>query len=222
MPAAPSCATSCRTCSRATSTPRRLTARTLLLSELLDREPDHFGLPRLERRALVHGHCHHKAVLGMDAERCVLDRLGLSWELLDFGCCGMAGSFGYESGERYRVSIAAGERVLLPAVRHTPADTLIVSDGFPCRQQIADRHRASATPRRHHRARARRPARLVLRDALPVHRRGDLPTLGCPDHAPGEGAVIGERSRRNHARPSDRPANGRFDQTAAMPHADAG
>ena len=118
---------------------RRLTAQTLLLSELLDREPDRFDLRRVERRALVHGHCHHKAVLGLDAEKHVLDRLGLDWELLDSGCCGMAGSFGYEAGERYRVSIAAGERVLLPAVRRASADTLIVTDGFSCRQQIADR-----------------------------------------------------------------------------------
>jgi Fe-S oxidoreductase len=63
--------------------------------------------------------------------------MGLDVELPDAGCCGMAGSFGYEAGERYRVSMAAGERVLLPAVRSAPPDTLVLADGFSCRSQIA-------------------------------------------------------------------------------------
>ena len=69
--------------------------------------------------------------------------MGLDLEMPDTGCCGMAGSFGYEAGERYRVSIAAGERKLLPAIRDAAADTLILADGFSCRGQIksgTDRH----------------------------------------------------------------------------------
>jgi Fe-S oxidoreductase len=65
----------------------------------------------------------------------VLDRLGLDYEVLDSGCCGLAGSFGYEAGEKYDISMRAGERVLLPAVRAEP-NALIVTDGFSCRSQI--------------------------------------------------------------------------------------
>ena len=72
----------------------------------------------------------------MDAELRVLRRLGLDCEVPDSGCCGMAGAFGFEK-EHYEVSIAAGERVLLPRVRAAEADTLVVADGFSCREQIA-------------------------------------------------------------------------------------
>jgi Fe-S oxidoreductase len=66
----------------------------------------------------------------------VLDRLGLDHEVLDTECCGLAGSFGYERGERYEVSIKAGERQLLPRVREASPHTLILTDGFSCRTQI--------------------------------------------------------------------------------------
>jgi hypothetical protein len=62
--------------------------------------------------------------------------MGADLEALDSGCCGMAGSFGFEA-EHYDVSMKVGELVLLPAVRRAPADTLIVADGFSCREQIA-------------------------------------------------------------------------------------
>ena len=71
-----------------------------------------------------------------DAENAVLKKLGLDYELLDSGCCGMAGSFGFEAGH-YDISVAVGERVLLPAVRQADEDTLIIADGFSCREQIA-------------------------------------------------------------------------------------
>src|SRR5262249_36803163 len=83
-----------------------------------------------------HGHCHHKALMRMDAERSVLDKLGLDVQMLDAGCCGMAGAFGFEK-EHYDVAMHVGERVLLPAVRTAPQGTLIVADGFSCREQIA-------------------------------------------------------------------------------------
>jgi FAD/FMN-containing dehydrogenase/Fe-S oxidoreductase len=121
---------------------RRLTAQTLLLSEFLERHAAAWQPPRLARRAIVQGHCHQKAIMRMRAEEAVLDRLGLDWTRQDSGCCGMAGAFGYEKA-KYRVSIACGERVLLPAVRGADAETLIVADGFSCREQIAqttDRH----------------------------------------------------------------------------------
>ena len=114
---------------------RRLGQQTFLLSEFLERVD--FQPPRLARRAVVHGHCHHKAVMTMQAEEALLQRLGLDYTLLDSGCCGMAGAFGFEPGDHYAVSIAAGERVLVPAVRRADRDTLIVADGFSCREQIA-------------------------------------------------------------------------------------
>ncbi|HEX5724151.1 MAG TPA: hypothetical protein VFX98_01725, partial [Longimicrobiaceae bacterium] len=101
------------------------------------------GLPewrpgRLERRALVHGHCHQKALVGMGSTTEVLSRVeGLEFTVLDSGCCGMAGSFGYERGH-YEVSRACGERVLFPAVRAAAAEELVVAPGFSCRHQIAD------------------------------------------------------------------------------------
>ncbi|HUF78624.1 MAG TPA: FAD-linked oxidase C-terminal domain-containing protein, partial [Thermoanaerobaculia bacterium] len=118
---------------------RRLSAQTFTLAELLrDRlaAGDGFELPRLERRALVQAHCHHRSVLGVDADRALLAGLGLDHRYLDAGCCGMAGAFGYERGEKYRVSMACAERALLPEVRRADEDTLIVADGFSCRSQI--------------------------------------------------------------------------------------
>jgi Fe-S oxidoreductase len=115
----------------------RLQRQTFLLSEFLEQKAPDFPLPRLSKRAVVQGHCHHKAVLKMDAEEATLQRLGLEYNVLDSGCCGMAGAFGFEPGDHYQVSIGAGERVLFPAVRDADGNTLIVADGFSCREQIA-------------------------------------------------------------------------------------
>jgi Fe-S oxidoreductase len=70
------------------------------------------------------------------SERRLLERAGVEVELLKAGCCGLAGSFGYQAGDSYAVSGQAGERVLLPAVREADESTLIVADGFSCRTQI--------------------------------------------------------------------------------------
>ncbi len=74
----------------------------------------------------------------MDNEQTLLKKLGLEFEILNAGCCGMAGSFGYEKGEKYTVSVKAAERELAPAIRKVMADTLIIADGFSCRTQIYD------------------------------------------------------------------------------------
>jgi Fe-S oxidoreductase len=116
---------------------RRLASQTFLLSEFLVRKTGDWRPPALPGKALVHGHCHHKALFGMDDEEEVLRRLGLDFAVLDSGCCGMAGSFGFEAGLRYEVSRAVGEQVLLPAVRAAAAETLLIADGFSCREQIA-------------------------------------------------------------------------------------
>ncbi|MGZ3846918.1 MAG: FAD-binding oxidoreductase, partial [Flavisolibacter sp.] len=86
--------------------------------------------------ALVHGHCHHRSIMKMDCEKNVLDKTKMDYEVLPTTCCGMAGYFGYEKGKHYEVSIAAGEQTLLPAVRNAAKETIIISDGFSCREQI--------------------------------------------------------------------------------------
>ena len=108
--------------------------QTFLLSEFLVRHAD-YRPPQLKRKALVHGHCHHKSVLKFGAEEELLKRIGLDFQVLDSGCCGMAGSFGFEA-DKYELSVRIGERVLLPAIRQAAADTLIIADGFSCFEQI--------------------------------------------------------------------------------------
>jgi Fe-S oxidoreductase len=114
---------------------RKLSEQSLLLSEFLDRHAKQSRLPRISGKALVQVHCHHHAIMKPDAEKRVLARLGLDHEVLPSGCCGMAGSFGFEPG-KHEVSLRVAERVLLPKVRAADAATLILADGFSCREQI--------------------------------------------------------------------------------------
>ena len=113
----------------------KLRAQTFLLSEFLERHAPGFAPPKLERSVLVHGHCHHKALMKMTDEESLLKKMGATVTMPDAGCCGMAGPFGFEA-KKFDVSMAIGERVLLPAVRNASTDTLIVADGFSCREQI--------------------------------------------------------------------------------------
>jgi Fe-S oxidoreductase len=113
---------------------KRLSKQAVLLSELL--EARGWQPPMLPGKALVQRHCHHQAVMGFRSDQALLEALGLDYELLDSGCCGMAGSFGFEAGDKYEVSVKAGERVLLPMVRQAGPETVIVADGFSCRTQI--------------------------------------------------------------------------------------
>jgi FAD/FMN-containing dehydrogenase/Fe-S oxidoreductase len=115
---------------------RRLCEQSMLLSELL-LSADGWEAPTVDGPALHHGHCHQKALLGTERDEELLARLGLDVRSPDAGCCGLAGSFGYERGDNYDVSMKAGERVLLPAVRAAPPEALVVASGFSCRQQIA-------------------------------------------------------------------------------------
>jgi FAD/FMN-containing dehydrogenase/Fe-S oxidoreductase len=119
-----------------------LSKQVFLLSEFLEQRAPNFPLPKLPRRALVHGHCHHKAIMKMTAEEAVLKRMAVDFTVPAPGCCGMAGAFGFEK-DKYDISKAIGELELLPAVRQAPTDWLIVADGFSCREQISqetDRH----------------------------------------------------------------------------------
>jgi FAD/FMN-containing dehydrogenase/Fe-S oxidoreductase len=114
---------------------KRLAGLTMTLAEFLQEHAPQFELPKLPQHALVQGHCHHKAIMRFKSEKAILQRLGTRFEVLESGCCGMAGAFGYEK-EKYEVSQACGERVLLPKVREANPDTLILADGFSCREQI--------------------------------------------------------------------------------------
>ncbi len=132
---------------------RKLSSLTLTLAEFLEKRAQTFAPPRLEKEALVQGHCHHKAIMRLKHEKAQMDKLGLRYEVLESGCCGMAGAFGYEM-DKYGISMACGERVLLPRVREAGAETLILADGFSCREQIEQ-----ATGRKtHHLAEAIRMA----------------------------------------------------------------
>jgi Fe-S oxidoreductase len=87
---------------------------------------------------LVHGHCHHKSLFGTAPMEGLLKRAaGVHVDMLDAGCCGMAGSFGYER-EHYDLSMKIGEGRLFPAVRGRPEGSAVVATGFSCRHQIAD------------------------------------------------------------------------------------
>jgi len=114
----------------------RLSQQTFLLSEFLEQKAKHFQLPKLSRQALVHGHCHHKSVMGMTDEESVLRKMGIDFQTPASGCCGMAGAFGFEA-DKYGTSVAIGELELLPAVRKASPDCLIIANGFSCREQIA-------------------------------------------------------------------------------------
>ncbi len=114
----------------------RLRDQTMVLSEFLARyAPDYVGAGN-RRSILLQMHCHHRAIFNMKDQVAVLSAAGRDVKVLDSGCCGMAGPYGLER-KSYDVSQALAERVLLPAVRAAAPDTVIVADGFSCREQIA-------------------------------------------------------------------------------------
>ncbi len=119
----------------------RLAGASLLLEELLDpaRGDDRLTLAALPDGSVrVHGHCHEKAFAAMGALERVLGRIpGAAVDVIASGCCGLAGSFGYEA-EHAELSLAMGELELLPAVRATPTTTALVANGTSCRRQILD------------------------------------------------------------------------------------
>jgi FAD/FMN-containing dehydrogenase/Fe-S oxidoreductase len=115
---------------------KRLKKNVYTLAEFLEQKAPDFKIPQLQQKAIVHGHCHHKAIMKINADKNILKKTALDFSVLDSGCCGLAGGFGYEKGAHYDVSIKAGERVLLPTVRKAADTTLIIADGFSCREQI--------------------------------------------------------------------------------------
>jgi FAD/FMN-containing dehydrogenase/Fe-S oxidoreductase len=114
----------------------RLSRQVFTLAEFVENKAPDFEIPQLNRKAIVHGHCHHKSIMKMRCEESVLKKSGLDFEVLPTTCCGMAGYFGYEKGAHYDVSIKVGEQLLLPTVRKADENTVIITDGFSCREQI--------------------------------------------------------------------------------------
>jgi len=114
----------------------RLRQQTFTLSSFLQSQVPGYEPPKLlGKKVLLHGHCHHRAVLSFTHEETLIKRMGVELKSLDSGCCGMAGPFGFEKS-KFKVSQALGERVLLPAVRDADPSTLVVTDGFSCREQV--------------------------------------------------------------------------------------
>lgn len=117
---------------------RRLAAQTYTLGEFLQHKAAGWTPPQLEKiSAIIQPHCHQHAVLDPGADEKSLEAAGVDTTVLDAGCCGLAGNFGFERGH-YDVSVACAEDTLLPAIRSKATDTLVVADGFSCRTQIRD------------------------------------------------------------------------------------
>jgi len=113
----------------------RLRQQVFLLSEFLMKRAPGYESPKLSAKILLQGHCHHKALMKMKDEETLLRRMGTELECPDAGCCGMAGPFGFER-DKFAIAQAIGERALLPAVRSATPETIVVADGFSCREQI--------------------------------------------------------------------------------------
>jgi Fe-S oxidoreductase len=115
----------------------RLAKLTLTLGEVLASRAPEWEPPQISADALVQPHCHQHAILGYSHEKQLLNDAGVDAKVLDAGCCGLAGNFGFEKGH-YDVSVACAEDKLMPAVRGTGTDALVVADGFSCRTQIRE------------------------------------------------------------------------------------
>lgn len=115
----------------------QLMENTFLFAEFLATHVDPERLPKLGGKVLMHAHCHHKALIKKaEHEEELLKKMGVELQELTSGCCGMAGSFGFEK-DKYGVSVQVGEHALLPAVRRAAVGTIIMADGFSCREQVA-------------------------------------------------------------------------------------
>ena len=116
---------------------RLLAKQTVMLSQYVAENKGAWQPPDLSgRRLIVQGHCHQKALMTMKDDMALMRSTGATVDLLDSGCCGMAGPFGFES-KHYEVSQRLAERVLLPAVRSAAPTDVLVGNGFSCREQIA-------------------------------------------------------------------------------------
>ncbi|WP_255945707.1 FAD-binding and (Fe-S)-binding domain-containing protein [Streptomyces odontomachi] len=164
---------------------RALAEATVTLAELLVQRAPDWQPPQVDGASISQTHCHQHATSGFGADGALLRRMGVDNTVLDSGCCGLAGNFGFERGH-YDVSVAAGEQVLLPAVRAAAADTRILADGFSCRTQIAQRTDRAGTHLAQLMAHALRPS-----GASPGTSSAAAPT------APDTPADLPRRNRRD-------------------------
>ncbi len=154
-------------------TAQRLSDSAVLIEEFLVREQRAGRLelplaPLPQTHALLHGHCHQKAFDALSPALAALRWIpDLQVDLIESSCCGMAGGFGFES-EHYDTSMKMAELSLLPAVRASSADTLIVADGTSCRHQISDGTRGPSQRKPLHVVR-------VLERALATNREAQVP-----------------------------------------------
>ncbi len=126
---------------------KRLAAKAMLPEEFIERFWDAHPTPPtlpasehpiLKSSVLFHAHCHQRSLWGAESSAKLLRRLcGDRLKVLDTGCCGMAGSFGFDKS-KYDLSMRIGELSLLPIVREAPADAIIVATGTSCRHQVHD------------------------------------------------------------------------------------
>lgn len=114
---------------------KRLSEQCFTLSQFIEKNGIEFKLPhRANRKIKIHGHCHYKSLNDMGHDEKFLGRFSEA-QKLETGCCGMAGAFGFEKGEKYEISIKMGEHDLIPKLRESEED-MIVADGFSCREQV--------------------------------------------------------------------------------------
>ena len=148
---------------------QRLREQTVTLAELLTHHTDGWQPPQVGGRAIAQTHCHQHAIMGYDEDKTLLAAAGVDVNVLDSGCCGLAGNFGFEAGH-YDVSLACAERVLLPAVRDAPGEFLVLADGFQLpHADRAGRHRPdTGAPGRSTGRRAARPAGAGIAPRLAV------------------------------------------------------
>jgi Fe-S oxidoreductase len=114
---------------------RRLSSQAFTLAEFLEKVASGYSPPNLRRQLMVHGHCHQKAIAGMEHETNLLKKMGANVNVFDSGCCGMAGSFGFEEN-KFEVSRKVFEHELKARVEGAPRDSILIADGFSCKTQI--------------------------------------------------------------------------------------
>lgn len=119
---------------------QRLAKQSYLLSEFIMKYVNEDKLAKIDSKALLHFHCHHVSVLKTQDETTLLEKMGVDFNALDSGCCGLAGSFGFEKNH-HEIAMQSGERVLLPAVREQDKNTMILTNGFSCREQVQGTNR---------------------------------------------------------------------------------
>jgi FAD/FMN-containing dehydrogenase/Fe-S oxidoreductase len=114
---------------------QKLSQQTYLLAEFLESHAGNVSWPVLRGNVILQGHCHQTSLLGMRADVTLLEKVGLEVKVVDRGCCGMAGAFGFEP-QHYDLSVQIARKAVLPAVQSAAPETWVIADGFSCREQL--------------------------------------------------------------------------------------